>query len=69
MALGILIQVENGRIGWERPYSLELISEGLRHYPGALVVVSHQPRFLQSIGIRKVWTLESGAVRIQCWDD
>lgn len=37
--------------------SLEAVVRGLRHYPGTLLVVSHQPRFLEDLAITRWWTV------------
>lgn len=48
--------------------SLEAVSRGLSGYPGALVVISHQPRFLDRLGIDTLWTVHQGMVEVGPWD-
>lgn len=47
--------------------SLESIVEGLKDYPGALLVVSHQPDFLAKLGMTKRWWVKQGHVIEEPW--
>lgn len=49
--------------------SLESVSRGLAAYPGTLLVVSHQPRFLEQLSITTLWQLRGRAVRVEPWTD
>lgn len=42
--------------------SLEVVAEGLSRYPGTLLVISHQPRFLMDLAIGRWWTVLDGLV-------
>lgn len=48
--------------------SLEAIAEGLRRYPGTLVVISHQPRFLSQLGVTTRWVTGRGTVSVETVD-
>lgn len=45
--------------------SLQSVVAGLRDYPGALLVISHQPRLLQALAMTKVWHVGDGRVEIE----
>ncbi len=47
--------------------SLESIVEGLKGYPGTLLVVSHQPEFLAKLGMTKRWSVKQGQVAEEPW--
>jgi len=47
--------------------SLNVISEGLSSYPGTLVVVSHQPQFLDTLGMTTLWEVSGGSVKVGPW--
>lgn len=47
--------------------SVESVSRGLSQYPGALIVVSHLPGFLNSLGIRVLWRASQGRVQVVPW--
>ena len=45
--------------------SLNAVSRGLAHYPGTLLVISHQRRFLDALFIKTLWTISEGRVAIK----
>ncbi len=47
--------------------SLDAVSRGLAQYPGTLMVISHQPRFLDDLGITIRWTVAAGRVTVEPW--
>lgn len=48
--------------------SLESVSQGLLGYPGTLLVISHQPRLLQQLGITTVWRTARKSVEVERQD-
>lgn len=48
--------------------SLQAVSRGLSEYPGALLVVSHQPRFLTDLGMVRHWNAADRAVSQAVWN-
>lgn len=61
----LLLDEPDHHLDWP---SLETVSRGLAEYPGALIVISHQPRFLRSLNLHTVWTVADGRVAISSWD-
>lgn len=49
--------------------SLESVSQGLAGYPGTLLVISHQPRFLAQLGMTTVWRIMGRAVESEPWGE
>lgn len=47
--------------------SLDAVSRGLAEYPGALLVISHQPRFLEDLRITTRWTVAERRVTVEPW--
>jgi ATPase subunit of ABC transporter with duplicated ATPase domains len=49
--------------------SLQSVVQGLKSYPGTLLVVSHQPLFLRQIGIKQRWVVSHGRVEVENADE
>lgn len=47
--------------------SLETVCRGLEQYPGTLLVISHQPYFLERLGMTTRWRIAGGTVTVEPW--
>lgn len=60
VAMLVLDELEH-HLDWP---SLHTMGQGLAHYPGALLVVSHQRGFLESLKMQTLWTVGPGKVKV-----
>lgn len=64
--VGLLIMDEpEHHLDWP---SLDAVSRGLSQYPGTLVVISHQLRFLHSLAVDTLWEVAEGTVQVSPWE-